>query len=391
VILGDEDSSARGPRSQEIDRTGLIAGLLAGSGVMNPHPTNGHHGPAVFVEPSARRGFFDSLRLPEPKETLSELVTEFDLRAASLLPDVDVPMSDLAMTEAGTINVPHQGAFTLTPWAKQQLASRLGVRWNRWFDGIDPKLRAGEINRRLERDTGVVRVKTDCSLGDDGSIGVLRGFVSPTYTTVPDALVAQAILDELRQGDPKIIRASQTDRTTSYVVQVGAPFHVGGPARVGDVVGGLLVRNSDVGYASLVVALHLTRLVCSNGMVVAESTAIVRRAHRHIDMRGLQEQLAKGLRELPSRIRRAAHVLERLAHHAVDHVPAVLSQILRDARLPQKLLPILLSAYGREPHTSALGVTQAITLAAQDASVSAEDRVVLERAAGKYMDRYAVR
>jgi hypothetical protein len=151
VIRGDEHSSARGPCGQEIDRTGLIAGLLAGSGVMNPHPTNGHHGPAVFVEPSARRGFFDSLRLPEPKETLSELVTEFDLRAASLLPDIDVPMSDLAMTEAGTINVPHQGAFTLTPWAKQQLASRLGVRWNRWFDGIDPKLRAGESPREPVR------------------------------------------------------------------------------------------------------------------------------------------------------------------------------------------------------------------------------------------------
>jgi hypothetical protein len=77
--------------------------------------------------------------------------------------------------------------------------------------------------------------------------------------------------------------------------------------------------------------------------------------------------------------------------HAVDHVPAVLSQILRDARLPQRFLPILLSAYGREPHASAFGVTQAITLAAQDASVSAEDRVVLERAAGAYMDRYAIR
>lgn len=359
---------------------------------MNAHRSNGHVSPTLFrdrPEPLQPVGFFEELRVPEPKETLSELVAEFDRRAAGLLPDVDLPMSELTMTEAGTLSMPGQGAFALTPWSKKQLASRLGVRWNRWFEGIHPERRASEINRRLEHDSGVVRVKTECAPGEDGAVGVLRGFVSPTYTTVPEALVAQAILDELRQGDPKILRASQTDRSTSYVVQVGSPFHVGGPARVGDVVGGLLIRNSDVGYASLVVALHLTRLACSNGMVVAENTTIVRRAHRHIDIPGLQEQLAMGLRELPSRVRRAAQVLERSAHHAVDHVPAALSQVLRDARLPQKLLSLVLAAYEREKHPSAFGVSQAVTLAAQDSSVSAEDRIALEKAAGQYLARYA--
>jgi hypothetical protein len=357
---------------------------------MNTAPTNGQFVSSLFRGPTAPTvSLGDRPDLSQP-ETLSDLVAAFDRTEASHHSDIDVLVRALAMTERANIIVPDLGPCALTPWAKKQLASRLGIKWDLWFDGIDPKLRADEVNRRLSRDSGKVRVKTAVGAGEDAeSVATLRGFVSTSYATIPDALVGQAILEELRAGDPKVMRRTATDCTTSYVVRVGAPFHVGGPAQVGDVVGGLLVRNSDVGYASLVIALHVTRLVCKNGMVVAENKSIIHRAHRRIDMHDLKEKLAIGLRDLPARIQRAARVLERSAHHRVEQVETALIEILRLARVPQRRLAVFTAAYEKEPHPSPFGIAQAITLGAQDAKVSAEERIALEQAVGEYVQRFA--
>ena len=207
-----------------------------------------------------------------------------------------------------------------------------------------------------------------------------------TYEKLP--ALAQNVLEELRARDPKIIRQTRTDRTTSYIVRVGQPFDVGGPAQVGDVVGGLLVRNSDVGYASLVIALHLTRLVCKNGMVVAESKSIVHRAYRRIGMADLKEKLALGLKDLPSRLQRAGRLLERSGHHTVSDAEAALVELLRVARHPLRQLPIFFAAYAVEPNPTAFGIAQAVTLRAQEAQITPEDRLPLEQAAGKYLRRY---
>jgi hypothetical protein len=51
----------------------------------------------------------------------------------------------------------------------------------------------------------------------------------------------------------------------------------------------------------------------------------------------------------------------------------------------------MLGAYEREPHPSAFGVSQAITLGAQHASISAENRLALEQAAGQYIRRFAAK
>jgi hypothetical protein len=104
---------------------------------MHEHRSNGHVSPTLFrerPEPLRPMGLFEALRVPEPKETLSELVNEFELRAAGTLPDVELPMSELAITDAGSLSIPNQGSFAVRPLSKKKLASRLGVRWNRWFD-----------------------------------------------------------------------------------------------------------------------------------------------------------------------------------------------------------------------------------------------------------------
>jgi hypothetical protein len=349
--------------------------------------------PIVRPAPSQTRLIPDAPLAPRPPpETLSDLISYFDLTAAQQHADLDVPVASLSMSESGSIIVPDRGPCALTSWSKQQLAWRLGIQWGRWFEGIDPGLRADEVNRRLARDTGRLRVKTAIGAGDDGeSAATLRAFLTPTYATIPDAVVARAIIDALPGENLTIVRHATTDRTTSYVARVGAPIRLGGPAQVGDVTGGLIVRNSDVGFSALTVAAHLTRLVCSNGLVVAEDKAILHLAHRCFDLGALKQALSAGLQDLPSRLQRAGRALELSAHHQVNDVEAALVEVLRSARLPLRFLPVLVAAYHREPHPSVFGISQAVTLGAQDPSVTAEERVALETATGQYLARFAGR
>ncbi len=357
-------------------RTCLIAASLACKGDMNTA-----HSTADLAAPSAAPPAPASApRLVRPSPTtLADLVEEFEARAATHAPDVDVPVRDLAMNEAGAIEVPGRGPCELTGWSRHQLAARLGVRWDKWFDLIDPRTRAEEVNRRFAAAPDTVRVKTTV-----GPEPILRGVVSPTYSTVDDTFVARSLVSALG-ADARVTRRDITDRTTGYVVAVGAPLRFGGHANVGDVAGGLLIRNSDVGFASLIACVHVTRLICLNGLVVAEDRNIVHARHRHVDFAALGRKLQAGLADLPSRIQQAGRLLERAAEHRVADIEAALVEVLRLAHVPRRLLPLMTEAYSREPSATAFGISQAITLGVQDARVTPEDRVALEVAAGQYL------
>ena len=348
---------------------------------------------------SANRALFDEhLLAPVPPAirppattsvptTLGELIAAFEAEGASYGPDLDVALCTLSMNDAGAIVVPGHGAFELTPWSIRQLAARLGVRWDRWFDGIDPSVRAREVTRRLARDPDVVRLKTTIGREKPAS---LRGFVSPSYTTIPDTMIAARILSAIGP-DARIIRADTTDRSTTYVVQVGEPIHLGGPAQVGDVAGGLLVRNSDLGCSCLFVSLHMTRLVCTNGIIFSSVQRLFRRAHRNIDFCALGQRLATCLMDLPFRIPAAGRILEESGHHRVPHVEGTMTEVLRLAHVRRRLLPVMMAAFSREPSPTAFGISQAITLGAQDPAVTPEGRLVLEHAAGQYIQMFAQR
>jgi hypothetical protein len=154
---------------------------------------------------------------------------------------------------------------------------------------------------------------------------------------------------------------------------------------VGDVWGGVLVRNSGVGFASLLLMAHLTRLLCKNGMTAPVPDAVImRRRHRGTDgdkLRGLLRERVSGI---PGLLGRSAEVLQHAtARTLARSVPIELRALLEGARLPRRLEAPILVAYEQEPEPTAFGLSQAMTLAAQ--ALAPEDRLELERAAGAYL------
>jgi hypothetical protein len=232
-----------------------------------------------------------------------------------------------------------------------------------------------------------VRLRTTKTKPDDApGEGTIRAVVSTGFSSIKDTLIVGLVDDALRglEPDARVIRSSVTALSTSFVVKIGETYKVGGPGNVGDVWGGLLVRNSGVGYTKLVVNLHLVRLACLNGMTAPVLLpAILRARHRWLDDGQVREAIEHGLQGVGERLRRSTVVLGESARVVVDDVEVEVRRVLQAAKLPLRLARPILSAYSREPHRSVFGISQALTAHAKDESP--EVRLQLEDLAGRYL------
>jgi hypothetical protein len=313
---------------------------------------------------------------PVPLPALVERLVALE---SGYLDDVVAPLNTVTMTVTGTIEIPNRGEYGLTEWARHQLSALLGLRWDRYFKSATPLDRQDEINRRLRRAEEVIKLRTARSPG----LPIVRAIVSPTYEPIPDTRVAGILVRSMAslRTDLLVSRMQISDRSTSYVIQVGEPQKRGGI--VGEIWGGILVKNSDVGWSALSVTAHIVRLACSNGMIAPVADAeLVRAAHRHVSQVALQARLRDGFKRLPSALQRAGAILESSVGHEIKDVEAELRAVLKDAGMARRS-PNVLAAYQREPHPSVFGVAQALTLAAHDAGP--EDRLLLEAVAGQYV------
>jgi hypothetical protein len=303
-------------------------------------------------------------------------------------PDVVVPLRELKLNDDGTLAIPGEDeGFELSGWAKGQLASLVGVKWDRWFGRMDRAGQATEINLRLSSFDARLRVRT-VRTDADSTRAVVRALLTPTFSPLRDSELLGLLREALEPVDPelRIVRSHVTERSVSYVIGVGRAFTPGDDHKVGDVWGGLLVQNSGVGFAALNIVANFTRLLCKNGMTAPIPGAVLfRRAHRSFNLERLRDALFERLRTLPGKLAEAANALVASRQHRVDDARVAFEEILRRARLPLRLVPDLEQAHEAEPSLrgSAFGISQAVTRAAQNRSP--EERVQLEHAAGAYV------
>ncbi len=321
--------------------------------------------------------------------TLSELHAALRAIEASENPDMTLPLKDLRATERGTLVVPGLGEFMLTDWSRSQLETKLGVRWDRWFALVSREEGAAEINTRLSRSTERVKLRTTRpEPNTPGTPGVLRAFVTERYSPFQDSVLAELLSDVLDAADHEVSRVSITPRTVSYVLTIGDAFRPGGDAQIGDVKGGIIVRNSGVGFASLLVTSHLERLICTNGMVVpVEDPILIACVHRGVSVEKIRERLVERARAIGGALREGAERLLASRRYRVVDREAVFRELLKRAQLPKKLVLQLEAAYAREPEDTAFGMVQAATRASQD--LVPEARLALERAASGYLAELA--
>ena len=306
-------------------------------------------------------------------------------------PDAVLALKDLSMRDDGRIEVPGEGAFALTDWARRQLSEKLGIRWDRWFSSVTGAEGAAEVNLRLSRTTTSARLRLAEVVDEESGQGtpVLRAFVSPKYSPFSDAMIAGLLAEAFDGTEHDVHRISYTDMTVSYAVSIGEPFKINGDNRVGDLQGTVLVRNSGVGYASLNITAYLVRLICLDGMrVPVKDPVLLAAVHRGQSERAIREKLSENARRFGCILVDGAERLLSTRRMPIDNREATFLEILRRARVPKKQLPSLEKAYESEPEETVFGIAQAVTLAAQ--SFPAETRYELERATSAFVADHAV-
>lgn len=307
-------------------------------------------------------------------------------------PDTIVPLNQLTADANLNIEIPHMGSFALTDWSKSQLSTLLGIRFDKWFENSAPQDQAYELNRRFARAEDEVKLRTTLiGAGEHQNEGTLKAIVSPSFSAVRDSQVADLVFHSLLAVEPelRIIRADVTTRSTSYVVGIGKPFVPGDDHEVGSIFGGIHIQNSGVGFSSLSMTLHLTRLICKNGMTVPlQDAEILRRRHTSgLTIERVQEEASGKFIEIPGHLRQAGRVLQDAKAIHIDNVEEAITRILQQTHLPRKLVQPLMQTFNRSPHPSAFGVAQAMTDSQTHAElrIRPEERLLLEQAAGSYL------
>jgi hypothetical protein len=227
--------------------------------------------------------------------------------------------------------------------------------------------------------------------GDCHNDGTLQGIVSPSFSTIEDSKVAELVFGSLSLVEPdiRLIRANITTRSTSFVIGVGKPFVPGGQSEIGSIFGGIHIQNSGVGYSSLAIMLHITRLICTNGMTVPLKNAeILRRRHTSgLTLDRVRQEVGVKFYDVPGQLRQAGVVLQESREIYVDNVEETILTILRRSNLPRKFATPLLQTFGKTPENTAFGVAQAMTDAQtlEALGIRPEERLQLENAAGNYL------
>ncbi len=294
--------------------------------------------------------------------TLQELHAILKDRESKELPDKVIPMSALTVDDDLNIIVPDEGSYQMNQWARSQLSSLLGLKFDRWFENASPDEKAYELNRRFARSAASVKLRATSDLSKANPYvktdGIIQAFVSPNFSVIPDSLVCELLLYKECHD---IISASITEKTVSFQLKI-TEFDNPKSQSVGKLYGALSITNSNTGYASLTLDCHLYRLLCSNGMSTAiDGANLLKRKHFGSAAEDTMYSLLTSMRDIKDRLQMSVDTLNNSQNYRVADVEHDIATIIRQARLTRKLAPTFIEAWHKEPMETVFGITNAIT------------------------------
>ncbi|MBZ0120530.1 MAG: DUF945 domain-containing protein [Sandaracinaceae bacterium] len=299
-------------------------------------------------------------------------------RAARMRPDATVHVADLVFTTDGEVVVPSVGPHALTSLAKRQLASMVGIRWERWFQSASPEERAEELNRRLKRTPGERKLRAWADASGK-TAGTIRAVLPSGYEPIDDLRIFESLRSNMGSlmGEYLFQRVEAAEETSQYA----AVFREARSLRGDDLVPGWSLRTSEIGQAPLSIDDYWLRLVCMNGLMVAVGgKRSLYRRHRAIDDDHLGAAFVLALGRLPGRFERALELMGLAMDAAVEHPDVLVAETL--AGIPRALVEETQRAALAEAPLTRFGLLNVITRIAHTTNTDPEVRFAMESAAG---------
>jgi len=314
--------------------------------------------------------------------TFDEVHERVAARASRMRPDAVVHVADLVFTSEGHVVVPNIGPHELTPLAKRQLSSMVGIRWERWFQSASPDERAEELNRRLKRTPGErkLRAWTDES---GKTAGTLRAILPAGYEPIDDARIFSSLRSNMGAllNEYVFQRVEAGEETSQYAAVLREVRSVRGD----ELVPGWSLRTSEVGEAPLSIDDYFLRLACLNGLLlmVGGKRSLYRR-HRAIDDDQLGAAFVLALGRLPGRFERALELMAIAMDATVEHPDVIAGEVL--AGIPRTLVEETQRSALAEAPISRFGLLNVITRVAHTTNTDPEVRFAMEIAAGTLLE-----
>jgi hypothetical protein len=343
---------------------------------------------------------------------LAELLTEQQARKvdfvapASKITAVDgnivVEGADVAITEDGVTQV--DGIYSPTAVFDEGVALKLGIPRNyvKRMRQENIHLYDENVNGWLEQDTRSFMVRA--FRGDDG-IGIARALLSDSFGIMDNLDVLAAALDGIRDAgvDAPRISCDLTERKmyvrvvapevstyasslldgyrNSRQTDAGTDFGYG-PVEDPIVYAGLHLGNSETGGAAFSIVPRMVVKICNNGMKVSEDA--VRSIHLggKLDegvVRWTADTESKQLALIKAKTRDAVSTfldvgymekviasLEQKAGKRIVDAAKTVETVTKQLQFPEEVRRSVLDHFIRGGQTTAGGVLQAVTAAAQD-------------------------
>lgn len=320
-----------------------------------------------------------------------------------------IDLKTLRFQSVGSVYAPGFGVLKMTEHSMRQLGSEIGVRWNKFYKDNTPEEIQKSVHLHLKRRTKPAlkriiarrHIKPKAMGTTDG---VLRGFVSPTYSEIKDIRV----LDRIREvADPGLLAeqgfamCAHRDNGSHFVLVNQEPVDLLTAQPAGGKIGadsitpgdsayfGLRLRNSEVGAYALSGEPYFIRFVCTNGMIVGiKEEKLLYRQHRGISDSELDKLIKNVYEILPERQSQILNNTKRMHDMSLIDDELAKAELVRFAKARNKsksFIESLEKAYDEEPIPTAYGAMQAIARVGMATRADKDKQYDIEQLAGDYM------
>lgn len=322
-----------------------------------------------------------SAPVPIRGASFDEVYERVAARAANMLPDRTVHVADLVFTREGTIEVPGVGPLEVRPLARRQLARMFSIRWDGWFQTASLDERAEEVNRRLMRTPGEVKLRA-WSHRTASTAGTLRAILAPGYEPIDDLRIFETLRANMGPlMDEYVFQRVESGEETS---QYAAVLREVRTVRGDELVPGWSLRTSEIGQAPLSIDDYWLRLVCTNGLLLAVGgKRSLYRRHRAIDDDQLAAAFVLALGRLPGRFERALELMAGAMDAVLEHPDVLVAEIL--GGIPRLLVEEVQRTALADAPISRFGLLNVITRVAHTTNTDPEVRFAMESAAGRLL------
>ena len=279
---------------------------------------------------------------------------------------IDVP--DIVFDSLGVIRFAGQ-PHRLQTVAQRAIAARLNVPFQ-YLQRCPTEMQALNLNHWIRRER---RDKLFVRFFDDD----VRALFTTKYTPVDNHVVLQRLAGMGYRPDTLVQCHLDGEFMSLSIPDDNRVFTIDGDR----MTPGICISNSEVGLASLSVAVFVLRLICTNGLIAKTELGV---SYRHVSTRILNE-FPQVMNQVSGEIGSQQHRFRLSAQSHVDDPLASIGLFNRQFHLETPETEAVEWAWPQEPGSTMFHIVNAYTKASQYGGLRAESRYRLQNVGGNIL------